>query len=156
MPKKNKEQMPAVADKATAYLIKMGVPAEKAEARAKDLPQLSLHGESPFAFKGADYRPDLFRYSIIGTNKQQRDLERKGFVRLPDSADVYAIGIASGRIMVRDIHLDRQAKEERAKRDFERRNAKNVRRGRVLDEESGARFDITSNNSPATAIEGVY
>jgi len=154
MPKKKQES--GTMDQATQYLVEMGVPVEKAEARAKSLPSLSLSGESPFTFTGGDYRPDLFRYSVIETEKQQRDLERKGFVRLPETADVYLIGVATGRIMVRDIELDREAMAARAKTDFARRTAKNVRSGRVLDQESGARFDITSNNSPATAIEGVY
>tara|TARA_Y100001970_G_C13734438_1_gene603089 strand:- start:33 stop:503 length:471 start_codon:yes stop_codon:yes gene_type:complete len=156
MPAKKKELQNSNIDEATAYLIEMGVSEEKAKARAKSLPSMNLNGESPFTFAGSQYRPDLFRYSVVSNDKQQRDLERKGFTKLPESADVYQIGVSGGRIMVRDIDIDRKAKAERARRDYDRRNAKNRKSGGVLDQETGARFDITSNASPATAIEGAY
>ena len=154
MPNKKKEIRST--DEATAFLIEMGVSEAKAKARAKSLPSMNVNGESLFTFAGSAYRPDLFRYSVVSSDKQQRDLERKGFTRLPDEADVYQIGVGAGRIMVRDVELDRKAKADRAKRDYDRRNAKNKKSGGVLDQETGARFDITSNASPAIATEGVY
>lgn len=151
-----KQRIEQEQDAATAFLISVGVDKAKAEALPKNLGGLNINSENPFAFIGSDYRPDLVRYSVVDNDLQQRDLERKGFVRLPDSADVHQIGVSGGRIMARPKALDDKAKEERARRDYNRRNSKNVRSGEVLDNKNGARFDITSNYTPATATEGGY
>ena len=140
-------------DEVAEYLIRAGVEPGKANSRPDAIPSMKLRRESPFAWSGADHRPDLLRYSMVFNDKQQRQLERKGFFLLDSKAvDVRMVGIADGRVMARPLDLDKKANQERAQYDWQRRNAKNVRTG-GLNEETGASLTTTSNYSPATATE---
>ena len=140
-------------DKTAEYLIRAGVSPEKANRRPDDLPHFQLRRASQFKWEGADYRPDMFRYSMVFTDKDQRKLERAGFFFMGGDMDVRMCGIGEGRVMARPLLLDGRAMDARAKLDYQRRTAQNVRTGRVLDQESGARYEMTSNYSPATATE---
>ena len=148
------KQQKGKQDDVAEYLIKAGVDPDKARRRPETLPLVRLRRESPFDWNGSDYRPDLFRYSMVFSDRQQRELERKGFFRLDEKAvDVRQNGINDGRIMARPMDLELKAREARAEIDFLRRTAKNVNTRGVLDQETGASYDITTNYSPATAVE---
>jgi len=152
-PREKQEKTAKPVDEIAEYLIKAGVSPEKANSRPEAIPSMKLRRESPFTWAGSDHRPDLLRYSMVFNEKQQKQLERKGFFPIDSKQmDVRMIGISDGQIMARPIDLDNKANKDRAEYDYMRRNAKNVKQGGV-NRETGATFTTTSSYSPATATE---
>lgn len=103
-------------------------------------------GDDPFGFYGADYRPDLMRYSWVPNAAAAERLKRQAFFAI--DGDVKMRGLSGGIIMGRLLRDEATYRAARQQRDYERRTGRTQQTKQMGDGANPGRFSLTSKNSP--------